>query len=449
MPLENNSNGGRIETNVVCVARSGEDIEKGFELLDERKVQLLYARFPVGKGTFKRNKFISVMFIGPECGNVKRGRCLTYMSSFRDKLKGSAGITVTEKSSLSLHHLVERMRTVFVSDLGNFSIAQIIKEYQQRIQEQEGSFYFSFPPHHGSVELSSVSRGSRGSVDMEYGDGDDGMTSTDSLMMEHSVPFSTCVVSETVERVLNAVRNRLGSLNWVTFAANPVELCLRNAGNGGVYELVRNLPHTLWLFGLFRITLCVKGHRMTRVVSFQWIGDQLGAVPRDSYSKVSPIIESILSPFQHEVYLVGAQDLNPNDIIERCYRAFEYQMQEETLEPVDFSNYGDFINCSALQETKKELRHVGNDATTPEKHLKAKLGVMYRIILEEERDKMDQPLVFTRVGKVREGKLRIREITGNSATTLKHEEGAYDAEETLKLINRNEGGLIWGIFEVR
>ena len=59
---------------LICSARGSGGVEDGFQRLDDGVVQFMLVKFPVGSGTFKRNKFVYVHHIGPHCPAVKRGK---------------------------------------------------------------------------------------------------------------------------------------------------------------------------------------------------------------------------------------------------------------------------------------------------------------------------------------------------------------------------------------
>ncbi|ORC90820.1 uncharacterized protein TM35_000072440 [Trypanosoma theileri] len=406
---------------VICVARGADGVENAFSRLDETQVQLLYAKFPVGTGTFMRNKFIYVIFIGPNCSVVKRGKGIAEINNFRNQLQGAAGITVTEKSSLSLPSLIQQMRKVFVTDTGNFSLEKIQEDYKRSIVEQGRKM-------HRDVVVRPVVPVSPQPVQEEEDEEEETeLPSFTSLQLSNIV----CEIQDNERRILDALHADLGPLNWATFEANPLRLTLADAGNGGIFELVKRLPETKWLFGLFRITLGRRQDRMTRLIFFQWIGNKLRLVRQGPTTRIFPKMASILAPYQYEIYLVGKQDLKPQAIIDKCRHAFE----DKLMAPKPGEN-----KSENLINAKAGLRHNpsnGNSGTTmfTEKE--------YNEILQEERSKMDLNFDFIRPKKKK--KSCATDIVPKSSD----QSVIYNTEETLKLINQSEGGLIWGIFQVQ
>ncbi|EKF37793.1 hypothetical protein MOQ_002005 [Trypanosoma cruzi marinkellei] len=404
-----------MDARVVCVSRGSNDVENAFKLLDDTQVQLVYTKFPVGMGTFRRNKFIYVIFIGPNCGVVKRGKGIAEINLFKNVLHGAAGISTVDRSSLSLAFIVQQMRSVFVTDSGNFSLETIQEEYKHSIKEQEWTM------HRDSVSSSrrrSISRApSRHSSEDEVYQ----IPNFTSFQIQNV----SCEIDGNTRSVLDALHMKLGPLNWATFEANPLRLTLAGAGNGGIFELLRQLPAAKWLFGLFRITLGAAEERQSLLIFFQWIGSKLRVVRQGPTTHIFPKMASILAPYEYEVYLVGSQDLNTQKIINKCRLAFlDYGME---CKPE--------VTVNTLRDLKKKLRPVKSTFTEEE----------YRVILEEERAKMDLNFDFIRPRK---------NYAVRSSAETKNDNGVgnsrvFDIKETLDLINQTEGGLVWGIFEAR
>ncbi|ESS69139.1 hypothetical protein TcG_01068 [Trypanosoma cruzi] len=404
-----------MDARVVCVSRGSNDVENAFKRLDDTQVQLLYTKFPVGMGTFRRNKFIYVIFVGPNCGVVKRGKGIAEINLFKNVLHGAAGISTTDRSSLSLPFLVQQMRSVFVTDAGNFSLEKIQEEYKRCIKEQQWTMHRdSIPPSRPH----SISRAlSRHSSDDEVYE----MPSFTSFQIQN-VP---CDIDGNTRSVLEALHMELGPLNWATFEANPLRLTLAGAGNGGIFELVKQLPAAKWLFGLFRITLGATEERQSLLIFFQWIGSRLRVVRQGPTTHIFPKMASILAPYEYEVYLVGTQDLNTQKIINKCRLAFlDYRVQGKPE-----------VTENTLRDLKKKLRPVNSTFTEEE----------YRVILEEERAKMDLNFDFIRPRK-NHAVRSFSEINNDNGVGKSR---VFDIKETLDLINQSEGGLVWGIFEAR
>ncbi|KAH9579751.1 hypothetical protein LSM04_000760 [Trypanosoma melophagium] len=406
---------------VICVARGTDGVENAFDRLDEAQVQLLYTKFPVGMGTFMRNKFIYVMFIGPHCGVVKRGRGIAEMDSFKNNLQGAAGITTTEKSSLSLPSLIQQMRKVFVTDTGNFSLEKIQDDYKRSILDQGRKM-------HRDVLQPITPTAPSAAADDEEEDEEVELPSFSSQQL-NNVP---CEISENEKRVLDALHEDLGPLNWATFEANPLRLTLADAGNGGIFELVKRLPATKWLFGLFRMSLGRGEKRLTRVIFFQWIGSKLRLVRQGPTTRIFPKMASILAPYHYEMYLVGTQDLKPQAIIDKCRHAFGRQHVGETP-PVVTNDHLNQVKAGLRHSTHNGILDADTNFTEEE----------YQKILQEERSKMDLDFDFIRPKK-REKSCANVNLPKESGPNI-----TFDTNETLNLINQSVGGLIWGIFQVQ
>ncbi|KEG15632.1 hypothetical protein DQ04_00021300 [Trypanosoma grayi] len=396
---------------VVCVHRGADDVANAFGLLDESQVQLLYTKFPVGNGTFRRNKFIYVMFIGPGCSVVKRGKGIAEINQFKNTLQGAAGITTTEKSSLSLSSLIQLMRKVFVTDTGNFSLEKIQEDYKHCIQEQQLKM---------QRDVVVPRKPAPQAVEEEEEEEMQSLASLQTAML-NSIP---CEIDDNARKVLDALHTEFGPLNWATFDANPVHLTLVDAGNGGIFELVKHLPETKWLFGLFRITLGRGEQRLSRLIFFQWIGSKLKLVRHAPTTRIFPKMASILAPYEYEVYLVGTQDLKPQAIINKCRYAFgNHHLGEKAAEVTD----------GKLRDMKAGLRQTAFAFTEEE----------YSAALQEERSKMDLSFDFIRPKRRRASHVVANGQTNGNGGRI------FETQETLQLIGQPEGGLMWGIFEVR
>ncbi|RNF13458.1 uncharacterized protein Tco025E_06176 [Trypanosoma conorhini] len=412
-----------MSSKVVCVARGTDDVESAFNQLDETQVQLVYTKFPVGTGSFRRNKFIYIIFIGPKCGVVKRGKGIEEINLFKNLLHAAAGVSTTEKSALSLAFVVQQMRKVFVTDAGNVSLEKIQEEYKRCIKEQQRSMHQDLPPARPKARPRTrpppapVSHPSSDEDEDEYE-----MPSFTSAQISNT----PCEVDSNTRKVLDALHKELGPLNWAIFEANPLRLTLAGAGNGGIFELVKHLPAPKWLFGLFRITLGATEERQSRLIFFQWIGNKLRVVREGPTTHIFPKMASILAPYQYEMYLVGSQDLNTQAIINKCRLAFsDIGVHKPPL-----------VTAEALRDMKTRLRQVNSTFTEEE----------YRAILEEERSKMDLNFDFVRPRKKR-GSWPF--VEKSSSHTKVGEDRVFDTKETLDLIDQSEGGLVWGIFEAR
>ena len=278
---------------IECVARGSDKIENGFSQLDESKVQFMLIKFPIGSGTFKRNKFVYVHFVGPQCGVVKRGKWNAELGNVLKLFQSSAGIEVTNKESLSFDFLVNQLKKVFVADDGSFSLQKIQDEFNRRIAE----------------EAAKLTGGSTGSE-------------------EPASPVRNRKLAVALglnrDSVLKAIREDLGPLNWAIFEHDAKEPLPRlvEGGSNGIFELVEHLPEEKVLFGIFRVAFGTGRFRRTKHVMFQWTGDKVGPVARGKTNALFPQMESALAPCNISVRFVGHSDLEPEAILSKIKSAF-------------------------------------------------------------------------------------------------------------------------------
>nr|CCC48540.1 conserved hypothetical protein [Trypanosoma vivax Y486] len=301
-------------TRIVCTARGASTVEEAFLLLDDEKVQLIYVRLPVGFGTFRRDKYVYVIFVGHRCGIVKRGKHIADIYSFKETLAASCGIAVTDRSSLSLSFLIESVRGVFTADLGYFSLQEVLEVYRRRVLDKLHEAPNESLMGSNTVEPCSIMPdGCYHGRKYTAGVDSTGLRQT-ALNLRNN-----CLVSDHAKKVLAVVRSENGDLDWATFEADPHVLTVSSSGSYGVSELVKHLPDEKWIFGLLRLTMSLRGVMVARLVFVQWIGSAVSLQPGDM---VFSTMQSILAPFDHEIFLVGKRDLQSASILERCRHVF-------------------------------------------------------------------------------------------------------------------------------
>ncbi|CAG9578491.1 conserved hypothetical protein [Leishmania major strain Friedlin] len=405
---------------VVCVWRGSDEIDHAIEHLDEAKVQLLYSKFPVGSGTFKRNKFIYVQYIGPKCSIVKRGQGINEITNFTtNNIRGVPGFSTTDKASLSFESLVRHMRDTFVMDSGNFSMEQIREEYRERLAAEQMMMHQE--RELAAVVAATAKRGRR--------------NTTPSVRLapkpappptpKAERPSSPVEVSVQTNRVMTSLRQDNGSVNWVVFESNSEVLTVRAYGQHGIFEMVKNLPDEEWLFGLFRISFSNGEVHQRRMIFFQWIGSSLKAMRGGSHTGVYPAMAKALSPFDYEIYLVGRQDLNPQAIIAKSKSAFRTPADRRIGVTQDF-----MIDSTVFTEENYRQSLVEEQATAE---------------VFEERPKKTHRLTMPIIPDGIEQSLASVATTSaaDSPTAL-----SFSVEETIDLVQAKEGGLVWAIFEV-
>lgn len=406
---------------VACVWRGTDEIDNALRHLDESKVQLLFSKFPVGSGTFKRNKFIYVQYIGPKCGIVKRGQGISEITNFTAKnIRGVPGFSTTDKASLSFDSLVRQMKDTFVTDNGTFSMEQIRQEYRERLAEEQKMMHSEKAKASTAAAIAQRGRRNTGpNVKIAP-------RPVPPPPKEPQRPLTPVDNSERTKRVLESLRQDNGSINWAIFDSDPQTLKVRSYGRQGIFEMVNNLPDDAWLFGLFRLTFSTGEERQRRVIFFQWIGSNLKAVRGTSSAGVYPSMAKALAPFSYEIYLVGRQDLKPQEIINKCKSAFVPRRQsngngkERMLDSTIFTeeNYRQAMEYDQYQAEACEEQVQTLVSKTPSPVMP---------------DGMEQSVAS----------LSTTVTEANSPTN------SFDITETMELVQQNQGGLVWAIFEVR
>lgn len=407
---------------VQCVFRGTDEIDNAVAYLDDTKVQLLFIKFPVGTGTFKRNKFLCVKYIGPKCGVVKRGKAVNEIANFTERaMKGVASFSTTDKSSLSFESLVHQFKNIFISDNGSFSMEQIREEYRNRLQEERRMMHrerrrvkkpkamsenrhmsLVLPPHPPSRETYKKSAAALSKV------------ANDLLAV--------------ADRVIVVLRDDNGPINWAVFAADPDNLHMLSYGRGGIFELIKNLPNDQWLFGLFRISFLTGASREHRVIFFQWIGSNLKAVRNGSSAGLYPAMAKALSPYAFEIYLVGLDDLNAQAIINKTRAAFQCRHPQNGVENREQTDMRSIVFTEESYKTsllaeQEEMNHLS------EKYLH------------------QQPERWQR-RRTSELHASNRSVA-NLACSATMGPQVFDVDETISLVQSDEGGLMWALFEVQ
>lgn len=442
-------------TTVVCVGRGSEDISDAVRSIDSNKVQLIFVKFPIGSGTFKRNKFIYILYVGPSCGIVKRGQYSNLLKMFASShLHGIPGMTVTEKENINFENIVRRMKDIFLADFGSFSFEQIREEYRARLIDEKKNMHID---HKRAAQrrpkrtLNGLHLATARSRSASPNTTDDRPRSNvSSLSMEpamHSASLSNspssrqtasnrkahplCVSDETTERVLKSLREDNGAVNWAIFEPDLHERCLRLYGHGGIHEMVKNFPDEKWLFGLIRVSSHVDDCTQRRIIFFQWIGSQVRMMRDNTTAKIYPSMVRLLSPFAYEIFLVGQGDLHPQSIINKTKNAFV----------TSGSKMG---SRSSMNGEKLE-----------------KDNLLSRVVLHDERGRRLSSTsnnslegegsfdVFKVKPSSHSRQLNSRSLDSSylSLTNSFEQAEKFDVDETIEYVRQDEGGLIWAIFE--
>lgn len=404
---------------IVCKYRDSTEIDRGIQCLDDTKVQLLFTKFPVGSGTFKRSKYLYIKFIGSNCGVVRRGQGINEINSFASKeMHGFAGLSTTDKNTLSFETLVEQMKDVFVTDYGTFSLDQIKADYKKRLLEEHATKVKVEKAKRAQTEAkierrrASIARLRRNSkIEMERRSA----RREASEQMKDLATYSQDKMDSLTRMLLDSLREPEGPITWISFEAQPDNPRVTAYGRNGIFEMVKNLPDDKWLFGLFRMSFNMNNVKERRIVLFQFIGSKLKTSTR---SGVYPGMAKLLSPFDYEIYLIGQGDLDVQAIINKSKNAFS-EVQTEKKQTITFT----------AEQYKKALVE--------------EQSITNRIAFEPF-----QPARSPAVQDLPYGGSSATSSPGNSFANLDGFDEYYDVEETLKLIKQPSGGLVWGVFEV-
>ena len=274
-----------------CVARGSSTVNEAFSNLDDSLVQFVLIKFPVGSGTFKRNKFVYVHFVGSKCGVVKRGKWNAELPNVLKEFRNpAAGIEEMSKEELNFDTLVTKLKKAFVSDDGSFSLDKIREEYNKRLEEEKKLMQDDAQ----GEEPTSPIRQRKLATDLNL----------------------------KSEQILKAVHEDLSPFNWCTFEANPKEPVLHQAGSNGVFELLEHLPANKVLFGVLRMAFGTGRFRRTKRIFFHWTGDECGAVTKGKANAMAGDLQKMLGPVNADTKLNGAEDASLAAVLAKVEKVF-------------------------------------------------------------------------------------------------------------------------------
>eukprot|EP00672_Neobodo_designis_P010342 CAMPEP_0174856668 /NCGR_PEP_ID=MMETSP1114-20130205/36156_1 /TAXON_ID=312471 /ORGANISM="Neobodo designis, Strain CCAP 1951/1" /LENGTH=373 /DNA_ID=CAMNT_0016091473 /DNA_START=49 /DNA_END=1170 /DNA_ORIENTATION=- len=288
---------------LICSARGSGGVEDGFQRLDDGVVQFMLIKFPVGSGTFKRNKFVYVHHIGPHCPAVKRGKWNAELDNVLKRFQVSAGLAHSDgKAGLSFDLLVNKLQKVFVADNGTFDLAALRDEYNKRLEEEKAKMEKDADDN-DEVDNGSMAPGSPGSP--------------------LRVRKMATDLGATLPMVLKAIAEEMGPFNWVTVLppkAPGGEPQLVQAGSNGLFELMDTLEEDKILFGVVRVGFGTGRFRRTKRIAFQWNGDAVGAVAK---GKANALRDSFsLMPTNAIVTFNGSEDATVESFLRNVEKWF-------------------------------------------------------------------------------------------------------------------------------
>eukprot|EP01060_Flectonema_neradi_P037679 TRINITY_DN7658_c1_g1_i1.p1 TRINITY_DN7658_c1_g1~~TRINITY_DN7658_c1_g1_i1.p1 ORF type:complete len:470 (+),score=162.23 TRINITY_DN7658_c1_g1_i1:120-1412(+) len=284
------------------------------EYLDDGKVQFGLVMVPMGSGTFTRNKMIFVQWTGANCTGMKKAKAVQ-KSGEVGSLFGATHATYTidgEREECSLDSAVEELKSVFVTDSGNFSTAQLRADIEQRIKDQSPA--------------SPTSR----------------KTAKDLGLSENTV--------------LKELRKNLGAFNWCLLEPSPDPIKMFNAGSKSICEMHEYLEEDKVLYGLIRLGFGTGAYRRTKWVCVTFVGENVGAMARGRMVSCRGQMENILKPYSVTIEVHGKEEATIEAILDKVKNFIvsdEFDKTKVTVEE---------FNAALLEEIKETAEFFGDEA---------------------------------------------------------------------------------------
>eukprot|EP01059_Diplonema_ambulator_P032053 TRINITY_DN6097_c0_g1_i2.p1 TRINITY_DN6097_c0_g1~~TRINITY_DN6097_c0_g1_i2.p1 ORF type:complete len:371 (+),score=157.94 TRINITY_DN6097_c0_g1_i2:47-1159(+) len=250
------------------------------EYVDNSKIQFGLVKIPIGSGTFTRNKMINVVWAGEECPPLKRAKAMQKAGEVA-KLFGATHATynISQKSECNLDAAVKELKSVFVTDSGNFSTAQLRAEMEKRIKE---------------AQPASPSGARKTAKDLGIKE--------DTVLLE--------------------LRKSLGKFNWCLLEPSPDPLKMFNAGSKSIEEMHEYLEEDKVLFGLLRLGFGSGAYRRTKWICVTFVGEKVGPIARGKQVQCRGAMESALKPFSISIEVHGKEEATIEAIIDKVQGCF-------------------------------------------------------------------------------------------------------------------------------
>eukprot|EP00929_Paragymnodinium_shiwhaense_P029970 TRINITY_DN17068_c1_g1_i1.p1 TRINITY_DN17068_c1_g1~~TRINITY_DN17068_c1_g1_i1.p1 ORF type:complete len:869 (-),score=184.75 TRINITY_DN17068_c1_g1_i1:69-2675(-) len=311
--------------------------------LSDDLVMWALVRFNLGSGTLKRQKLLFLHFNGDDCPVMKRGKANELTYEAQRVLRGEAvaataastpgfhaSIEEKRRENITTESVLERIRKVFVADDGDYSVKQVLKDYEDEIARRKRE-----KPKAADKVIDEKTGAVR-------------------------CPGHNSVVGfQTGRDALRAVGEPLGPWNWLLIGPDPVNLPVVAGGDGSYDELRDCIAENddKVLFGMLRMGFGEGRLRRTKYVFIHSNGPSMGAVKRGRFSAARPDMERAFSAFatcSTPIEIMGVEEFLLEDIIERVKKAAI--VDEEVLE--GDSNNKSAYTVEAFREALREERKI-------------------------------------------------------------------------------------------
>eukprot|EP01062_Namystynia_karyoxenos_P070070 TRINITY_DN65456_c0_g1_i1.p1 TRINITY_DN65456_c0_g1~~TRINITY_DN65456_c0_g1_i1.p1 ORF type:complete len:447 (+),score=192.61 TRINITY_DN65456_c0_g1_i1:92-1342(+) len=302
--------------------------------LDPEKVQFALVQFPIGSGSFQRNKMLMLEWAGSACPPMRRARHVQKKGEV-GKLFGHthAALTLSDPRECSIEHCLKELKGIFVSDSGQFSAAAMKAEIEKAIARAQ------------RAEVGGSVRGRKTAKDMGIKE----------------------------DAVLQELRKNLGKFNWCLLEPSPQKLQLYNAGSQSIDEMHDNLDEGKVLYGLVRLGFGKGEWRRTKWICVTFVGQSVGNIARGKQVGVKAEMERLLKPYSISIEVQGKEeatiaaildrvrnfivsdDLGKDDINEENFRQ---ALAEETAENAEFFGDTEPAESSQSEEVLRAIQLV-------------------------------------------------------------------------------------------
>ena len=293
--------------------------EMAFVLEDDR-VQFGLVQFPIGSGTFQRNKLLLLKWVGSKCGAMKRAKQVQRTGEVREQqtllsppvffihthtlslispsfflplqVQNVIGMThtslsITEHAECSLDHVLKEVGSVLVADSGDFTLEKLKEEIQKKVEEAR------------QVQEAAAAA-----------------AVTKTLCAMPQVRQTAADMGLSLDVVMRELRKPLGALNWVLFKAGT-ELDMVNAGSESIDEMHSHVDDKQVMYGLLRLGVGMGHFRRVKWIAITFVGSEVGAVKRGQLLSSKSVMEGLMKPYQITLELQGSDELNLPNLVEK------------------------------------------------------------------------------------------------------------------------------------
>eukprot|EP01063_Lacrimia_lanifica_P008224 TRINITY_DN1530_c0_g2_i1.p1 TRINITY_DN1530_c0_g2~~TRINITY_DN1530_c0_g2_i1.p1 ORF type:complete len:825 (+),score=420.85 TRINITY_DN1530_c0_g2_i1:72-2546(+) len=259
------------------------------EFLDDEKVQFILTQMPLGSGTFKRNKWLFLTYVGEKVKMMTKAKHVQ-KSGAVSEIFGSthASLTLTQRDQVNLEYVLESLKHVFVADDGTFSIAALREEITRNVEQaqEEQQEALEEAVRQTMAELPTVRPTAAG-------------------------------IGLGAEEVMAELRKPLGAFNWALFEANVNELEMVDAGSDSLIEMAEYVDEKKVQYALVRLAFGIGPFRRTKWMVLTFVGEEVPAVKRGRMLALRGDMEELLRPHQVTLECRGRDALEVQSVIER------------------------------------------------------------------------------------------------------------------------------------